>query len=116
MLAIFVRWQEILSTFDFMIEYIKGETNSLPDFLTREFFRGKMDCNLYRGKPPQITYSSPNKRNKSNPMMIKGNPNKGKGNSSTEEKSPFLLYTVISLLIIKPNMFIGNLERCPTCI
>ncbi|MFQ6621322.1 hypothetical protein Gotur_002448, partial [Gossypium turneri] len=27
----------ILSIFDFDIEYIKGETNSLLDFLTREF-------------------------------------------------------------------------------
>ncbi|MFQ6658191.1 hypothetical protein Gotur_027567, partial [Gossypium turneri] len=29
----------ILSIFDFDIEYIKGETNSLPDFLTREFLK-----------------------------------------------------------------------------
>ena len=33
----FARWQAILSVFDFDIEYIKGETNSIPDFLTREF-------------------------------------------------------------------------------
>ncbi|PKI49545.1 hypothetical protein CRG98_030082 [Punica granatum] len=31
---IFARWQAILSVFDFDIEFIKGETNSLPDFLT----------------------------------------------------------------------------------
>ena len=36
---IFARWQAILSIFDFDIEYIKGETNSLPDFLTREFLQ-----------------------------------------------------------------------------
>ncbi|MBA0881159.1 hypothetical protein Goshw_019209, partial [Gossypium schwendimanii] len=29
----------ILSIFDFDIEYIKGETNYLPDFLTREFLK-----------------------------------------------------------------------------
>ena len=33
----FARWQAILSVFDFDIEYIKGETNSIPDFLTHEF-------------------------------------------------------------------------------
>jgi hypothetical protein len=34
---IFARWQAILSIFYFNIEYIKGESNSIPDFLTREF-------------------------------------------------------------------------------
>ncbi|KAK9105831.1 hypothetical protein Scep_022675 [Stephania cephalantha] len=34
---IFARWQAILSIFDFDIEYIPGNTNSLPDFLSREF-------------------------------------------------------------------------------
>ena len=38
---IFVRWQTILSSFDFDIEYIKGEKNSLTDFLTRDFLQGK---------------------------------------------------------------------------
>ena len=38
---IFARWQAIMSVFDFDIEYIKGESNSLPDFLTREFLQGK---------------------------------------------------------------------------
>jgi len=32
--------------FDFEIEFIKGEHNSLPDFLTREFLQGKSDTNL----------------------------------------------------------------------
>jgi hypothetical protein len=36
---IFARWQSELSAFDFDIEYIKGEQNSLPDFLTREFLQ-----------------------------------------------------------------------------
>jgi len=40
---IFARWQAILSAFDFEIEFIKGNTNSLPDFLTREFLQGKSD-------------------------------------------------------------------------
>ena len=35
---IFARWQAILSVFNFDIEFIKGDTNSIPDFLTREFF------------------------------------------------------------------------------
>ncbi|CAN1215329.1 hypothetical protein LINPERPRIM_LOCUS169 [Linum perenne] len=37
---IFARWQAILSIFDFHIEIIKGQANSLPDFLTREFLQG----------------------------------------------------------------------------
>ena len=37
---IFARWQAILSVFDFEIEFIKGTSNSLPDFLTREFLQG----------------------------------------------------------------------------
>ena len=37
---IFARWQAILSVFDFQIEHIRGESNSLPDFLTREFLQG----------------------------------------------------------------------------
>jgi len=40
---IFARWQAILSAFDFDIKFIKGESNSLPDFLTREFLQGKSD-------------------------------------------------------------------------
>ena len=43
---IFARWQAILSTFDFEIKFIKGESNSLPDFLTREFLQGKSDENI----------------------------------------------------------------------
>ena len=38
---IFARWQTILSVFDFEIEFIKGDSNSLPDFLSREFLQGK---------------------------------------------------------------------------
>ena len=38
---IFARWQALLSNFDFEIEHIKGENNSLPDFLSREFLQGK---------------------------------------------------------------------------
>ncbi|KAI8535201.1 hypothetical protein RHMOL_Rhmol10G0155500 [Rhododendron molle] len=34
---IFARWQSILSIFDFDIQYIKGNQNCIPDFLTREF-------------------------------------------------------------------------------
>ena len=34
---IFAQWQGILSILDFEIEYIKGDTNSVPDFLMREF-------------------------------------------------------------------------------
>ncbi|GAV92990.1 hypothetical protein CFOL_v3_36368, partial [Cephalotus follicularis] len=37
---IFSRWQGILSSFDFTIEHIKGNSNSLPDYLTREFLQG----------------------------------------------------------------------------
>ena len=36
---IFARWQAILSVFDFDIEYIKGTSNSLPKYLTREFLQ-----------------------------------------------------------------------------
>ena len=38
---IFARWQAILSVFDFEIEFIKGSSNVLPDFLSREFLKGK---------------------------------------------------------------------------
>jgi len=38
---IFTRWQAILSAFDFEIESIKGENNSLLDFLTKEFLHEK---------------------------------------------------------------------------
>ena len=37
---IFANWQAQLSAFDFDIQYIKGENNSLADFLTREFLQG----------------------------------------------------------------------------
>ncbi|KAL4299324.1 hypothetical protein AHAS_Ahas17G0089500 [Arachis hypogaea] len=38
---IFARWYAILSCFDFTIEHIKGELNSLPDFFIREFLQEK---------------------------------------------------------------------------
>ena len=38
---IFTRWQALIGNFDFDIEFIKGENNSLPDFLSREFLQGK---------------------------------------------------------------------------
>ena len=41
---IFARWQALLSSFDFKIDFIKGEDNSLPDFLTREFLQGKHEA------------------------------------------------------------------------
>ena len=41
---IFARWQALLSSFDFDIDFIKGENNSLPDFLTREFLQGKHEA------------------------------------------------------------------------
>ena len=34
---ILARWQALLSNFNFNIKFIKGEQNSLPAFLTREF-------------------------------------------------------------------------------
>ena len=40
---IFARWQAILSNFDLQIEYIKGDNNSIPDFLTREFLQDSQD-------------------------------------------------------------------------
>ena len=40
---IFARWQAILSNFDFQIEYIKGENNSILDFLTRECLQDSQD-------------------------------------------------------------------------
>ncbi|RID44655.1 hypothetical protein BRARA_I01436, partial [Brassica rapa] len=36
---IFARWQTILSIFYFEIEFIKGDSNFVPDFLTREFLQ-----------------------------------------------------------------------------
>jgi len=44
---IFARSQAVLSAFDFDIEFIKGQNNSLPDFLNREFLQGKSDKILF---------------------------------------------------------------------
>ena len=38
---IFARWQAILSVFDFEIEFIKGSSNVLPNFLSQEFLQGQ---------------------------------------------------------------------------
>ena len=38
---IFVRRRAILFVFDFEIEFIKGDSNSLLDFLSREFLQGQ---------------------------------------------------------------------------
>ncbi|GAV86527.1 LOW QUALITY PROTEIN: hypothetical protein CFOL_v3_29957, partial [Cephalotus follicularis] len=32
-------WRDILSSFDFIIQHISGESNSLPNYLTREFLQ-----------------------------------------------------------------------------
>ena len=40
---IFASWKSQLSMFEFDIKHIKGENNSLADYLTREFFQGKND-------------------------------------------------------------------------
>ena len=37
----FARWQAILFVFGFEIELIKGSSNVLHDFLSREFLQGK---------------------------------------------------------------------------
>ena len=37
----FARWQAILRVFYFDIEFIKRDTNSIPDFLTREFLQNR---------------------------------------------------------------------------
>ena len=38
---IFARWQVILNVFDFDIEFIKGDINSITNFLTREFLQNR---------------------------------------------------------------------------
>ena len=38
---IFARWQAELSSFDFDIDYIKGESNYFPEFLIRKIFQEK---------------------------------------------------------------------------
>ena len=35
----FSRWQALFANFDFDVEHIKGEENSLPDFLSREYIQ-----------------------------------------------------------------------------
>ena len=37
---IFAGWQAQLAVFDFDIQFIKGENNSLADYLTRELLQG----------------------------------------------------------------------------
>ena len=47
----FARWQAILLVFDFDIQYIKGENNSLPGFLTREYLqRNRNQQNIQHGR------------------------------------------------------------------
>jgi len=41
LLQIFAQWQALLSKFYFDIEYIKRDTNYIPNFLTREFLGNK---------------------------------------------------------------------------
>ena len=36
---LFTKWQAQLSIFEYYIEYIKGDKNYLPDFLTGEFLQ-----------------------------------------------------------------------------
>ncbi|CAJ2670994.1 unnamed protein product [Trifolium pratense] len=48
---IFASWQAQLSAFEFDIQYIKGENNSLADYLTREFLQGDWTS---VGKPRQL--------------------------------------------------------------
>jgi hypothetical protein len=41
---IFTQWKVILSIFYFGIEYIKGDTNFIPNFLTRKFLQNRSRC------------------------------------------------------------------------
>ena len=50
---IFAKWQAILSNFNFQIEYIKGENNSILDFLTHGF------CRIHGIIAPKKTTRSP---------------------------------------------------------
>ena len=50
---IFARWQAILSNFDFQIEHIKGENNSIPNFLIHGF------CWIHETMAPKKTIQSP---------------------------------------------------------
>ena len=50
---IIAKWQAILSNFDFQIEYIKGENNSILDFLTHGF------CRIHGIIAPKKTTRSP---------------------------------------------------------
>ena len=70
---IFARWQAILSNFDFQIEYIKGENNSIPDFLTCEFLQDSQDHN-------------PQKKEKQPLKLIKKSPDSKKSHSTLSEK------------------------------
>ena len=53
---IFARWQAILSNFDFQIEYIKGECNSIPDFLTREFLQDSQEHGPQERQTTSLVY------------------------------------------------------------
>ena len=53
---IFARWQAILSKFDFQIEYIKGECNSIPDFLTREFLQDSQEHGPQERQTTSLVY------------------------------------------------------------
>ena len=76
----------ILSIFDFDIEYIKGETNSLPDFLTREFL--------------QKCHQTPRQRKRKNRRVIQ-NPNFLKTNKVMVWNLPWRRKWEIIIIIIK---------------
>jgi hypothetical protein len=40
--AKFARWQALFSNFDFDIEHVKGNENSIPNFLSREHLQVSM--------------------------------------------------------------------------
>ena len=53
---IFARWQTLILNFDFEIEFIKGELNSLPNFLTQEFLQCKDPPPSYCALPLGLSF------------------------------------------------------------
>ena len=49
--AVVIRWLMFLSHFDFKVEHIKGNANSLADMLSREYLKKEAECNMVHFLP-----------------------------------------------------------------
>ena len=88
---IFARWQAIPSIFNSNIEYLQGSNNSLPNFLTREFFNHRFKMSTDKGKSPiQKTVNSKDYEIKASPHSY--SPIQSPDSDSEDEFQQFLQF------------------------